>query len=116
MRVRKWKSSKGTCSGLMPNSWSSLRCAALLTPIIESGRLEPVSLGTPSGCEQQVLVHISGKVIFSEARCWRSNSFLSLKRKTEKARWRRPLSMLVIRWPVVRQYCMRQHVNCPMQW
>ncbi len=100
MRVRKWKSSNGTCSILMPNSCSSLRWAALFTPWTESGRFEPVSLETLSGCEQHVLVHMSGNVIFSDARCWRSKRFWSSNRKTEKARWRRPLSMLVMRWPV----------------
>lgn len=86
MRVRKWKSSIGTCSFLMPSSWSSFLCAALLTPSMHSARLEPVSPGIIRGWEQHVLVHMSGKVIFSEARCCRRSSFLSLKRKTEKAR------------------------------
>src|SRR3569833_2700907 len=84
----------------MPNSWSSLRWAAFLTPATESGRLEPVSLGTPSGCEQHVLVHMSGKVIFSDARCCSSMRFWLSNRKTEKARCRSPLSILVMRWPV----------------
>jgi hypothetical protein len=42
---------------------------------------------------------MSGKVIFSDARCCRSSSFLSLNRKTENALWRRPFSMFVMRWP-----------------
>src|SRR3569833_661085 len=84
----------------MPNSWSSLRWAAFLTPATESGRLEPVSLGTPSGCEQHVLGHMSGKVIFSDARCCSSMRFWLSNRKTEKARCRSPLSILVMRWPV----------------
>src|SRR5690242_11724499 len=57
----------------------------------------------PRGCEQQVFVHMSGNVIFSVARCCRRSRFWESKRKTEKARWRRPLSMFSIKWPVARQ-------------
>jgi hypothetical protein len=62
-------------------------------------RVEPVSVGTPRGWEQQVFVHMSGKVIFSEALCCRSRRFLLSKRKTEKARCKRPFSMFSIKWP-----------------
>lgn len=52
-----------------------------------------------SGWEQHVLVHMLGKVIFSVALRWRSSLPDSgSKRKTEKARCKRPLLMLVMRW------------------
>lgn len=85
----------------MPSSWFSLRVAARLAPSIEEGResFVPVSEGWARGCEQHVLVHMSGNVIFSEARCWRRSFFVTgWKRKAEKARWRSPCDMLVIRW------------------
>jgi len=45
---------------------------------------------------------MSGKVIFSVARCW-SSSLPSegLNTNAENARWRRPLLMFSIKWPIV---------------
>lgn len=97
MRVKNSNFSNGTCSGGIPSSCSSLRCAARFTPKIAVSSSAPVSPGIPSGWEQQVLVHMFGKVIFSAARCCKRRRLSESKRKTEKARWRRPRSMLGFR-------------------
>lgn len=68
----------------------------------------PISSRSPAtakGCEQQVLVHMAGNVIFSSARFWSSSLPVSgWKRKTEKARWRGDLVSADegggMRWPV----------------
>lgn len=70
----------------------SLRTAAFLTPITvpfatSSGESSSGGTHPVRGCEQQVLVHTSGKVIFSFARCCSRSLPLSSKRNTEKARW-----------------------------
>lgn len=106
----------------MPSSWSSFLCAARRTPATAASSCAPVSPGTPRGCEQHVLVHMSvqrlhqhpcvlrlaatesqicspGNVIFSVARCWSRRRFCESKRKTENARCSNPLSIFSIKWP-----------------
>lgn len=47
-----------------------------------------------------MLVHISGKVIFSDALCCKSNlPSEGLKTNAENARWSKPLLIFSIRWP-----------------
>ncbi len=99
MRVKKWKSSRGYLLLLDAQFVVQLALRRVLDTGNGVGQVRTRLGRDAQGCEQHVFVHMSGKVIFSVARCWSSNSFLSLNKKTEKARCKRPLSMLVMRWP-----------------
>ena len=99
MRVKNVNASGGELSTGMPSSWSNFLAAALLTPIWPFSSTSDLML---SGWEQQVFVHMPGKVIFSSARFWRSNAPSDGRnRNTENARWRSFLGPLIsdIRWP-----------------
>lgn len=59
--------------------------AARLTPEASGHGGLSSSSATDRGCEQHVLVHLSGKRILSELRFWSTSSPLPVKRKTLKA-------------------------------